>query len=547
VVKWSGLVADGGFVIQFEQEIVRFFEGFEVCARFADGSIAGVPDFLVASMMEIPFVWIDRILHQPNLADLDAATFWRASLEQPGVGVEFVTDLVDEDRVMRTSEMRYLNLVDNPIANAVLIGLRFGESLAAADRGPETNTGAPLTRASWTLLTMDLVGKVIEVSGDTEAIFGRPAADLVGCPTLSLIHPHDVDAVVLRWVDFVTTQAPVRSIHSRALRPDGTTVWVNIKLLARPSESLVLALIEDVSSRIESDEQLVAATASFASVVDLFQHPVFVALADGRISLSNSAFNLVAGQMTTVADLEGIGFDSDRWKDMCEYGLEYSQFVFGPDQTVSTRWRLTCHVAEGEGPSVVIGQMFDVTEEYRREQLLEDWANRDNLTGLLNRRGLEQRWQEFGASTGVAVLFLDVDGLKRTNDAYGHGVGDALLCEVALRLRSTLQPGDVLARIGGDEFVLATRTVAGDDASLDQLVRGLHFALEGPAMCDGQLVDISASIGWHVCVSSDHAPVLADALDHADRSMYREKRKRQDETNIIPTALAAGMSSSSAE
>jgi diguanylate cyclase (GGDEF)-like protein/PAS domain S-box-containing protein len=537
VVKFSSLGADGGFVSWSVQRIVEYFGGFELSARRHDGSVAELPPDLVVSTLEVPFLWIDRILHQENLGDLDVAVNWRLALAKPGVGIEFETSLIDEARMMRTSEMRYLNLLDDPRFEAIVVGLRFGAPPTSVCETSEKGRDVQnVTRAPWTLLTMDLVGKILEADGEADAIFGRPTNEVIGAETLSLLHPHDVDAVVLRWVDFVTTQMPVRSIHTRVLRPDGTTLWVNIKLLSRPSEALALALIEDVSSRLESDERLATATASFASLVDLFQHPVFVATSDGRISLANSAFRAKSSQFQSVAEMEGQHHDPLAWKAMCDYGSDYSHLINGSnaDGEVSW-WRLTCQLADGAGPSVVIGQMFEVTEECRREQMLEDWANQDTMTGLLNRRGLEQRWTQIDLES-VAVVFFDINGLKRINDDRGHSVGDFLLREAALRLRASVDPTDVLARIGGDEFVLVTKCSSGDELLRTQMIATIRHALEGPVVCDGHVVELTASIGWYECSS---ASSLSDALDNADRAMYREKRLHHDVQKTASASVPA--------
>ena len=108
------------------------------------------------------------------------------------------------------------------------------------------------------------------------------------------------------------------------------------------------------------------------------------------------------------------------------------------------------------GPRRVCGVVVDVTEERRREELLLDMASRDPLTGLFNRRGFKREAERVALSADVgqevALMLIDLDQFKATNDAFGHAAGDAVLTEVGRRLAAALGADAVCARLGGDEF-----------------------------------------------------------------------------------------------
>ena len=191
-----------------------------------------------------------------------------------------------------------------------------------------------------------------------------------------------------------------------------------------------------------------------------------------------------------------------------------------------------------------IGVQNDVTARVEAERALvlerdraasylaqiEQFAYSDPLTGLANRRGLEERlevamWEvQAAADAALAVLFLDLDGFKQVNDAHGHAVGDQLLVATAERLSARLRRGDLLARLGGDEFlvVLGGLTRATARAEAGRVAEALSASLSAPLVLDGHPVQVGASVG--VAVFPDDATDLRGLLHAADVRMYAAKR-----------------------
>jgi diguanylate cyclase (GGDEF)-like protein len=157
---------------------------------------------------------------------------------------------------------------------------------------------------------------------------------------------------------------------------------------------------------------------------------------------------------------------------------------------------------------------------------LAGMAARDPLTGVLNRLGLRRAIEErfVVADTGgalVGVHWFDLDGFKGVNDRFGHSVGDALLVEVAERVREVLRERDVVARVGGDEFVvLQADLVHRDEAEL--FARRLLRTITAPYPLTGNQVSIGTSIGS--CTGRPGIDAIDDLLGAADQRMYEAKR-----------------------
>lgn len=156
---------------------------------------------------------------------------------------------------------------------------------------------------------------------------------------------------------------------------------------------------------------------------------------------------------------------------------------------------------------------------------MERIAERDMLTPLYNRRyflsALHQRIarvERFGDR--AALFYIDVNDLKAINDAHGHAAGDFILVEVATRLNALNREGDVLARIGGDEFGMLLDNVGHAEAK--QKLKRLQRALESEPCFFGDVeLPISAAFGMTMLVPGTSAE---DLLGHADNAMYAAKR-----------------------
>jgi diguanylate cyclase (GGDEF)-like protein len=159
-----------------------------------------------------------------------------------------------------------------------------------------------------------------------------------------------------------------------------------------------------------------------------------------------------------------------------------------------------------------------------RSRVLAEAAATDALTGVANRNGLAEGAREILERPGEhALMLLDLDHFKRVNDTRGHAAGDAVLTTVAERLRQQLRESDLIARSGGDEFIVLLGASPARE-QLEAMARRLVERLSEPVPWQGGELEISASIGIALCPQDGQS---LDALMHAaDRAMYHSKRAR---------------------
>ncbi|PXW22991.1 GGDEF domain-containing protein [Paraburkholderia caballeronis] len=182
--------------------------------------------------------------------------------------------------------------------------------------------------------------------------------------------------------------------------------------------------------------------------------------------------------------------------------------------------------------------MLISTMESEREH--DRRASHDGLTGLLNREGLflAARPQPARAArirAGMPLYYLDLDGFKAVNDAYGHEFGDRLLVEVATRLKDLAGPNALVARMGGDEFVIVGDAPAGSDAS--RFAACMNAEIERPFdLAPNVTVKIGASIGYASVTAEGNA--IDTVLGSADAAMYEAKRNRKERAAAAERAPA---------
>ena len=185
----------------------------------------------------------------------------------------------------------------------------------------------------------------------------------------------------------------------------------------------------------------------------------------------------------------------------------------------------------------------DITERRQVEEQISHMAHHDALTGLPNRayflKHLEEALGRVRRGEGsCAVLCLDLDRFKAVNDTLGHPVGDMLLKEVSARLKDAVQPGDVVARFGGDEFAILKNSQIEHDF-LASLGQGLVKSVSRPFMLDGHEVTVGTSVG--IAVGFQDGATSEQLLKNADLALYHSKSEGRGNYHFFEARMDAKM------
>lgn len=278
-----------------------------------------------------------------------------------------------------------------------------------------------------------------------------------------------------------------------------------IKLLQAIEQSSNTIIITDYKANIEYVNEAFFKTTGYTQAEVIGQNPRF--LQSGKTP--RGAYDTMWAHITKGETWHG-EFNNRR-KDGTEYiySINISP-VFDTDN------RITHYIAIEE----------DITEKKQTEEHVHYLANFDPLTGLPNRRQLNNRFHYILASVkrnrrSFAVMFLDLDHFKEINDSLGHSFGDMLLIQLAQRLKSILREEDTLARLGGDEFIVLLPDI--DVSGAAKVAEKLMENISQPFTVEKNELTVTASIGM--------ALYPADGLDmetlskNADAAMYRAKEE----------------------
>lgn len=369
----------------------------------------------------------------------------------------------------------------------------------------------------------------------------NPAAETIYGHTAEHAHGNLIGELVGAAVDpaaIVAAGGVVQSAHRSA---DGTTL--DVRVSAAAMENGYVFVCCDLTALRRAERR-------FETIVESMVEAVILIGSDERIKSINPAAVEIMGvgpeyvgsgffaitDQFPFYDADGLTIPPDMRpaRAVLRTGVPFFNQVFGFDQFGGhRRWLMSsCRLLNPDmpGQSDMLMSFVDITAERKTADKVMFYATHDALTELSNRVSVLRRLRKALAAPDEgdhlrAVLFIDIDDLKSTNDTLGHTAGDDLLRAVAERLRRVVGPADVAGRLGGDEFVvLVSREIT--ETELDEMVARLRDELDTPAIVGGTSTPIGASIGV-VEVHPGDVRTADEILRDADLAMYEAKRGRR--------------------
>lgn len=404
---------------------------------------------------------------------------------------------------------------------------------------------SPELPVRFTNYRLDAAGVIVDAHPDMERLLGWQRDEIVGISALEIIHPDDHDTTIIGWISLLDAGLSGQCRTKQRFRcKSGEWLWAEATMtnfLADPERCHVASEIVDVSDEMAALDDAERRDALLTRLTDALPSGVLHVDSAGHPTFWNHRWvELITGRTPS---LEGLLHAIEEREEV--RGALDRAFVQGVDSDLDVT--LVGHDSAGfgrlhlrpleheDGTAEVLITIDDNTEAWTYQQQLFDEANRDPLTGLLSRLGLRTIVDQLLANqrpeTPRALLFIDLDSFKLINDKNGHAVGDAVLHAVGRAIVETVRPEDAVARIGGDEFIVAINDTSAA-TEIDRITKRVAEAINATRMGFGDAFSVSASIGRAVVQLDDDFDSL---LRRADDAMYENKRRRQRKRTGLST------------
>jgi len=385
------------------------------------------------------------------------------------------------------------------------------------------------------LVIVDADGTLRFASPWAERMLDYEPGETLGRNVFELVHPDD-QVGALEGFDSTVSSADSRPLPTlvRLLRKDRS--WLQAEIIGTnylDDEHIrgLLLNIRDVERSMRTEAALRESEEHHRLIVELAREGIWTIDAEGRTTYANRAMaEMLDTTVTEMLECSMYDFIDDEVKAEAEatLGRRHAGIAEEHDVRLTTKlgrtlWTrmntspITDHSGASRG---AIALVTDITERRILEQRLAADARQDALTGVANRIALfEWLRTKLAGERLVTALYIDLDRFKNVNDDFGHAVGDEVLRTVAARLCGAVRSGDIVARVGGDEFVVLTDTLSDKDEAIG-LAGRVREILSRPVGLGAIQIEIGASVGIAFATDTNPDNLLSDA----DRALYHAKR-----------------------
>src|SRR3954453_4924928 len=396
---------------------------------------------------------------------------------------------------------------------------------------------------------VDPQGRLLYASPAVHLALGLDERGVEGRIGFEFLHPEDLDAAKEALARVAAEPGRSESVIGRVITANGESVWIEEVMTNRLDDPHIQGIVctgRDVTERVMAERALRTSEERFRSIVETAQEGIWAVNAAGRTVFANAKLAQILGvplnhiYVTAAADVLGGDGNAtaERIRRRAEVGPESYELEYEHPDGQLHILHVTATPLQEPQLTGGLATVMDVTEMRRVEEELRRRAGDDDLTGLPNRTLLTDRLEqalarvERDGERAVAVMFIDLDHFKLVNDSWGHATGDALLRQVAERIRTAIRPGDTVARFGGDEFVVVCEVIDRNEA--EQIARRVVGSLTDRFEVEGQTMYAAASVG--IAVSPPAS--AGELLRFADVAMYDAKARGRGRVQLFDVALA---------
>jgi diguanylate cyclase (GGDEF)-like protein/PAS domain S-box-containing protein len=453
---------------------------------------------------------------------------WREAALQGAVHLQ-VTLLADPDQ---TALLHFLDLTNR---YGVYIGVFGGY---AGELSGELGAAGPL-KPRFFAAHKDPLAVTLEVDDAVLAVLGWRPHQIVGRRSLEFVHPADHERAIANWMDMLNAPGGGRRVRFRHRHADGSWVWLEVtnhNLIDNPDAGYVLAEMIDISDEMAAQQALAANEQLLRRLTESLPVGVLQIDRDRQVVYRNKLLSRIAGrrgtprtvdsQLANVAPADRPAL-TDALTAVLANGQDRDLEVSIGHRAGPRRCSIQLRALTGGGGDVTgaVLCILDITEDAKLREILRERANFDSLTRCHNRAATLAALRRVLAlepeGSGIGVIFLDLDHFKQVNDELGHAAGDRLLRHVADCLTDSAREGDVVGRIGGDEFLVVC---PGLDSALDasRLAERFATSLEATVRLAGHEYRPRASIGVAWARPGEDADAI---IARADEAMYGVKAR----------------------
>lgn len=541
----------------------------------------------------------DRFAQNPLVLNAPNIRFYAGIPIKSLDGYALGTLCVIDEEPKKPTEQALAALRD--LAHLATLELQFRERMLQAQQSIQTSESKFKTLFETAAIGIAMVkpnGRWLEVNEELCRIVGYSREELLGLTFQDITLPEDLNTDLNLLDQLVSGKLSRYQLDKRYVKKSGDPVWIELtvtKHLTRNGDiEYFVAIIKDIQSAKETEaalsllrktleekvsqrtEELKQANKSLLTAyqekiaseqllqnAELELRTILDNANDAYVCMDDEgivkAWNKQAEHIFGWADEEAIGRKLEKLiippelqqahqSGMRRYMLEKRSDMMGKRIELEGMKKdgtripieLQVNVLEINEHTLFTSFLRDITDRKQLESLLKNEARNDALTGLPNRRKLEeilpiaiQRAKT--NQTTLSILFVDLDGFKTVNDTYGHNVGDMLLREVANRIDKSTRQSDTVARYAGDEFIIVLEGVS-QLADTQRIAEKILHAISQPVQFNKITLNITVSIGiayYPSACSQEMQPT--ELIRQADKAMYTAKKNGKNGVFVVET------------